>query len=83
MMDSYLQTHCIDPKLLRADAFDLFMKDREQRLLALIAKATGHDIARVGPSADEEEDVPDKRRRQRPLDECGGVNKNPPRGGSD
>jgi hypothetical protein len=28
--DGYLQTHCIDPKLLRADAFELFMKDREQ-----------------------------------------------------
>ncbi len=58
MMDGYLQTHCIDPELLRADAFDKFMNDREQRLLALIANATGHDIvAADGPS--DEQEVPD------------------------
>jgi hypothetical protein len=48
MMDEYLKTHCIDPKLLRADAFDKFMNDREWRLLALIAKATGHGIVAAG-----------------------------------
>jgi hypothetical protein len=58
MMDSYLQTHCLDPKLLRADAFDKFMNDREQRLLALIAKATGHEIIAASAPADEQE-VPD------------------------
>jgi hypothetical protein len=58
MMDGYLQTHCIDPKVLRADAFDQFMKDREDRLLALIAKATGHDIVAAGGPTDEQE-VPD------------------------
>jgi hypothetical protein len=52
MMDGYLQTHCIDPNLLRADAFDKFMSDRERRLLVLIAKATGNDtVAAGGPSA--------------------------------
>jgi hypothetical protein len=34
------------------------MNDREQRLLALIAKATGHDIVATPTPADEEE-VPD------------------------
>ena len=58
MMDEYLGTHGVDPKLLRADAFEKFMNDREQRLLALIAKATGHDIVAADSPADEEE-VPD------------------------
>ncbi|HZU50250.1 MAG TPA: hypothetical protein VE968_00090, partial [Sphingomicrobium sp.] len=58
VMDAYLRTHCIDPGLLRADAFDRFMKDREQRLLALVAKATGHDVVAVSGPADEEE-LPD------------------------
>jgi hypothetical protein len=58
MMDNYLQTHCIDPQLLRADAFDKFMNDREQRLLALITKASGHDIVAAGSPSDEQE-VPD------------------------
>jgi hypothetical protein len=31
------------------------MKDREQRLLALIAKATGHDIAKIDGVLDGEE----------------------------
>ncbi|MGY3420325.1 hypothetical protein ACVWZW_000800 [Bradyrhizobium sp. F1.13.4] len=58
MMDNYIQTHCVDPKLLRADAFDKFMNNREQRLLALITKATGHEIVAAGGLSDEEE-VPD------------------------
>ncbi|MFC0242632.1 GmrSD restriction endonuclease domain-containing protein [Rhodopseudomonas telluris] len=58
MMDGYLQTHCIAPELLRSDAFDRFMNDREQRLLALIARVTGHDIVAAGSSSDEQE-VPD------------------------
>jgi len=57
-MDGYLQTHCIDPKLLRGDSFEKFMSDRERRLLALIAKATGHDIVAASGPTDEQE-VPD------------------------
>jgi hypothetical protein len=56
-LDTYLTTHCIDPGLLRANDFDAFMKDREKRLLVLIAKTTGHKVE-VGVPADEE-DVPD------------------------
>ncbi len=40
-LDFYLQSHLIDPKLLRADDFSNFMEDRQQKLLALIEKATG------------------------------------------
>lgn len=31
----------MDPALLRADAFDAFMADRQKRLLVLIEQATG------------------------------------------
>jgi hypothetical protein len=58
LADGYLKTHCINPKLLRDDAFETFMNDREQRLLGLIAKATGHDIVAAAGPPDEQE-VPD------------------------
>jgi hypothetical protein len=59
MLDGHLRSHCIDPALLRADDFAAFMADREKRLLALIAKATGHAIAGAEAGAAEGEDVPD------------------------
>lgn len=40
-LDAYLRSHLIDPALLRNDSFDLFMADRQKRLLALIEQATG------------------------------------------
>lgn len=40
-LDGYLRSHLIDPALLRVDAFEAFMEDRQQRLLALIERATG------------------------------------------
>jgi hypothetical protein len=40
-LDEYLSTHLIDPALIRADAFDGFMADRQKRLLDIIEKATG------------------------------------------
>lgn len=40
-LDGYLRSHLIDPDLLRADAFEKFMVDRQSRLLALIEQATG------------------------------------------
>lgn len=46
-LDSYLASHAIDPALLRADRFADFMADRESRLLAMIARATGHPVSRV------------------------------------
>lgn len=44
-LDGYLASHAMDPALLRADDFEGFMADREAKLLAIIAKATGHPIA--------------------------------------
>lgn len=58
MMDDHLRSHCIDPALLRGDAFQAFMQDREQRLLSIVAAATGHNILFVAPPSDED-DVPD------------------------
>jgi hypothetical protein len=42
----------IDPDLLRADAFETFMADRQRRLLALIEQATGKP-AYSGPAEEE------------------------------
>lgn len=55
-LDGYLTSHLINPSLLRADAFDAFMVDRQKRLLALIEQATGR-AAYVGDVQDEGEDV--------------------------
>lgn len=54
MLDSYLQSHLIAPGMLRADAFDAFMADRERQLLGLIQKATGHQILQIAPEEGEE-----------------------------
>jgi len=40
-LDDYLRSHLIDPALVRGDSFELFMVDRQKRLLALIEQATG------------------------------------------
>lgn len=56
-LDRYLTSHAIDPALLRADRFGDFMEDRERRLLALISKATGHQIVKAGATAEEGEDL--------------------------
>lgn len=42
-LDAYIASHLINPQLLRDDAFDAFMADRQARLLALIEKAMGKD----------------------------------------
>ena len=56
-LDTYLASHAIDPALLRADRFVDFMADRENRLLTLIAAATGHPIARTAPYPEDGQDV--------------------------
>jgi hypothetical protein len=43
-LDSLLKSHLLDVDLLRADDFEAFFADRERRLLALIASATGHGV---------------------------------------
>lgn len=40
-LDTYLRSHLIDPALLRSDNFEVFMADRQKRLLGLIEQATG------------------------------------------
>jgi hypothetical protein len=55
-LDAYLASHLIDPGLLRADAFDAFLADRQKRLLALIEQATGK-AAYVGSVEEEGLDV--------------------------
>ena len=55
-LDRLLASHHLDPKHLRADDFELFMADRQRRLLTLIEAATGKR-AYVGDVEDEGEDV--------------------------
>lgn len=40
-LDAYLDSHLIDPAILRCDNFEAFMVDRQKRLLGLIEQATG------------------------------------------
>ena len=42
-LDAYLESHLIDPALLRADKFEGFMADRQRRLLALIEESDRKD----------------------------------------
>jgi hypothetical protein len=63
-LDAHLASHGIDPALLRSDAFDVFLADREKRLLTLIAIATGHEILIAPPEEprvdlSEDVDLPD------------------------
>jgi hypothetical protein len=55
-LDGYLDTHLLDPALLRADKFEEFMIDRQKRLLALIEQATGK-AAYDGPVSEEGEEA--------------------------
>jgi hypothetical protein len=55
-LDGYLSSHLIDPVLLRADDFDAFMVDRQNRLLLLIEQATGK-TAYTGLAEEEGDDV--------------------------
>lgn len=40
-LEGYLETHLLNPDLLRSNDFEKFMADRQQRLLTLIEQATG------------------------------------------
>ena len=51
-VDRHLQSHLIDPALLRADDFDAFIAHRREAMLALIEKAIGKSVYR-GTAADE------------------------------
>jgi hypothetical protein len=51
-LDGFLASHLTDPLLLRGDAFEAFMANRQKRLLALIETATGK-AAYAGSVAEE------------------------------
>ncbi|MCC7294071.1 MAG: hypothetical protein IT449_18575 [Phycisphaerales bacterium] len=55
-LDGFLESHLIDPAILRADDFEVFMADRQKRLLALIEQAMGK-AAYTGAVPEEGEDV--------------------------
>lgn len=55
-LDSYLRSHLISPDLVRGDAFDAFMRDRQRRLLEFIEQATGK-AAYSGEAQEEGVDV--------------------------
>lgn len=55
-LDGYLESHFIDAKLLRSNAFGAFMADRQAKLLGLIEEAMGSK-ALAGGDADDESDA--------------------------
>ena len=55
-LQHHLETHLIDPTLLRANDFEAFVADRHERLLTLIEQASGISIYR-GDILDEGVDV--------------------------
>lgn len=57
-LDACLQSHLIDPELLRADDFGKFIECRQQALVDLISKATGKAVY-VGEEDDEGEEASD------------------------
>ncbi|TCU75270.1 hypothetical protein EDE08_103490 [Bradyrhizobium sp. R2.2-H] len=56
-LDGYLRSHLIDSNLLRADQFEGFMVDRQERLLTLIEKATGQSAYRGETEEEAETDL--------------------------
>jgi hypothetical protein len=57
-LNLYLSSHLIDPSLLRTDDFARFMRDRQERLLALIEQATGQSVYRGdGQEAETDEET--------------------------
>jgi len=55
-IDQFLKSHLIDPVLLRSNNFEMFMADRQRKLLALIEEAMGKS-AYTGEVAEEGEDI--------------------------
>lgn len=55
-MDAILESHRIDPALLRADDFQAFYAARKQALLALVERAMGKASAEASILADDEDD---------------------------
>jgi hypothetical protein len=47
-MDDLLASHSLSPSFLRKDDFEMFIQDRRQQLIDLIAKAMGKDVVEQG-----------------------------------
>lgn len=47
-MDDLLASHSLSPNFLRKDDFEMFIQDRRQQLIDLIAKAMGKDVVEQG-----------------------------------
>lgn len=58
ILATYLETHCIPVSELYTDDFQSFFKERQRRLLELVARITGHAPPQVATSADEGEELP-------------------------
>ena len=50
-LDQILESHCIDPEILRSDEFELFILDRASKLLDVIENSMGKKIS--GRDSDE------------------------------
>ncbi len=57
VLDSFLASHCISAKYLRADDFESFMKERRKALLTMIGIATGHPVNDVTDAPEEGEEI--------------------------
>lgn len=55
-MNAILKSHFIDPQSMRADDFEQFFAERQQRLLAIVAQAMGKQADSSVPALNDEED---------------------------
>lgn len=56
-MNAILETHLIDPDLLRSDSFEEFYADRRKKLVALVERAIGKSGDETGAVADDETEL--------------------------
>ena len=57
-LNGHLQSHFVDPALLRSDRFDGFFEARQRALLARIGKAMGKSVVMDMDTSDEDEEAP-------------------------
>lgn len=58
VLDDHLVSHCIPVKRLRADDFHGFMAARQQILLELVSKVTGHPLPSIPLPVEEGDELP-------------------------
>ena len=57
-LNGHLQSHFVDPVLLRSDKFDGFFEERQRALLVRIGKAMGKSVVMDMDTSDEDEEAP-------------------------